>query len=413
MHMQLHFIIVPGLRFEQFKQVSNIVLDQQRTTQNAHDLVDGPADLKVVFDDSDEAICDNSNVYLYADSILGLAPEGFDSQVLFNPLEKEFDLPPVLVKECDVLGRQIEVVRIVRERSLKVGRIVNDASDGKWIVLLVPFSCEADGLIPQDVIHPVKQVFSSFDNIVRMELLTYDEEGSRLLNSEEPGEVKVASIKHIAGQRFVCKPVHRVNIVDFCISNPVEYGYLRDDIDLGVNPDTRFGTSELCPAEYRHTEVDGRGINSIEPPMQFKLLRDAFTLCQRNHIEGKLFIDTIVSEGVCFRQHLTVDRKPAESEKEGLITMRNSDIREFPETPTTKQLTKHQNLQVTPMRERPTASMIVVLDCKTFEESFGKKPRDLSENILPLMHLCSIFELGAKVCISKVRQDFQEVKLCA
>ena len=157
--MQLHFIIVLGLTFERFKQVSDIVLDQQRTTQNAHDLVDGPADLKVVFDDSDEAICDNSNVYLYADSILGLAPEGFDSQVLFNPLEKEFDLPPVLVKECDVLGRQIEVVRIVRERSLEVGRIVNDASDGKWIVLLVPFSCEADGLIPQDVIHPVKQVY--------------------------------------------------------------------------------------------------------------------------------------------------------------------------------------------------------------------------------------------------------------
>ena len=411
--MQSHFIIVLVLTFERFKQVSDIVLDQQRATQNAHDLVDRPADLKVVFDDSDEAISDNGNMYLYADSILGLAPESFDSQVLFDPFEKEFDLPPVLVKECDVLGRKIEVVRIVRERSLKVGRIVNDTSDGKGIVLLVPFSSKADGLIPQDVILPVKQVFSCFDNIVWMELLTYDEEGSRLLNGEEPGEIKVASIKHIAGQRFVCKPVHRVNIVDFCISNPVEYRYLRDDIDLGVNPDARFSTSELCPTEYRHTEVDGRGINSIEPPMQFKLLRDAFTLCQRNHIEGKLFIDTIVSESVGFRQHLTVDWKPAESEKEGLITMRNSNIREFPETPTTKQLTKHQNLKVAPMRERPTAGMIVVLDCKPFEESFGKKPRDLSENILPLMHLCSIFELGAKVCISKVRQDFQEVKLCA
>ena len=411
--MHLHFIIVLCLKFERFKQVSDIVLDQQRATQNAHDLVDRPADLKVVFDDSDEAISDNGNMYLYADSILGLAPEGFDSQVLFNPLEKEFDLPPVLVKECDAFGRKIEVVRIVRERSLKVGRIVNDTSDGKGIVFLVPFSSKADGLIPQDVILPVKQVFSCFDNIVWMELLTYDEEGSRLLNGEEPGEVKVASIKHIAGQRFVCKPVHRVNIVDLCISNPVEYRYLRDDIDLGVNPDARFSTSELCPTEYRHTEVDGRGINSIEPTMQFKLLRDAFTLCQRNHIEGKLFIDTIVSESVGFRQHLTVDWKPAESEKEGLITMRNSNIREFPETPTTKQLTKHQNLKVAPMRERPTAGMIVVLDCKPFEESFGKKPRDLSENILPLMHLCSIFELGAKVCISKVRQDFQEVKLCA
>ena len=411
--MQLHFIIVLGLTFERFKQVSDIVLDQQRTTQNAHDLVDGPADLKVVFDDSDEAIGDNGNVYLYAYSILGLSPEGFDSQVLFNPFEKEFDLPPVLVKECDVLGRKIEVVRIVRERSLKVERIVNDTSDGKGLVLLVPFSNKADGLIPQDVILPVKQVFSCFDTIVWMELLTYDEEGSRLLNGEEPGEVKVASIKHIAGQLFVCKPVHRVNIVDFCISNPVEYRYLRDDIDLGVNPDARFSTSELCPAEYRHTEVDGRGINSIEPPMQFKLLRNASMLCLRNHIEGKLFVDTIVSESVGLRQHLTVDWKPAESEKEGFVTMRNCDICEFPETSTTKQLTKHQNLQVTPMRERPTAGMIVVLDCKPFEESFGKKPRDLSENILPLMHLYSIFELGAKVCISKVRQDFQKVKLCA
>lgn len=86
--MQLHFIIVLVLTFERFKQVSDIVLDQQRATQNADDLVDRPADLKVVFDDSDEAIGDNGNMYWYADSILGLAPKSFDSQVLFNPFEK-------------------------------------------------------------------------------------------------------------------------------------------------------------------------------------------------------------------------------------------------------------------------------------------------------------------------------------
>lgn len=38
--MHLHFIIVLCLTFERFKQVSDIVLDQQRTPQNAHDLVD-------------------------------------------------------------------------------------------------------------------------------------------------------------------------------------------------------------------------------------------------------------------------------------------------------------------------------------------------------------------------------------
>ena len=411
--MQLHFIIVLGLAFERFKQVSDIVLDQQRTTQNAHDHVDGSADLKVVFDDSDEAIGDDGNVYLYSDSILGLTPEGFDAQVLFNPLEKEFDLPPVLVKECNVLGRKIEVVRIVRERSLKVGRIVNDTSDGKGIVLLVPFSSKAYGLIPQDIILPVKQVFSSFDNIVWMELFTYDKEGTGLFNGKEPGKVKVASIKHIAGQRFVCKPVHRVNIVDFCISNPVEYGYLGDDIDLGVNPDARFGTSELCPAEYRHTEVDGCGIDGIESSVQLKLLRNASALCQRNHIEGKLFIDTIVSESVGLRQHLTVDWKPAESEKEGLVTMRNRDICEFPKTPTTKQLTKHQNLQVAPMRERPTTGVIVVLRNEAPKLPLRKEQGYLCKNVLPDMHICSDFDLAAKVAISKVGQVFQKVKLCA
>lgn len=411
--MQLHFIIVLGLTFERFKQVSDIVLDQQRTTQNAHDLIDGPSDLQVVLDDSDEAIGDNGNVYLYADSILRLSPKGFNAQVLFNPFEKEFDLPPVLVEECNILGRKIEVVRIVRERSLKVGRIVNDASNGNGIVLLVPFSGKANGLISQNVVLPVKQVFSCFDNIVWMELLTYDKEGSRLFNGKEPGKVKVASIKHITGKRLIGEPVHRVNIVDFCISNPVEYGYLGDDIDLGVDPDARFGTSELCPAEHRHTEVDGCGIDGIESSVQLKLLCNASALCQRNHIEGKLFIDTIVSERIGLRQHLPVDWKPAESEKEGLVTMRNSDICEFPEASTAEQLTEHQSQQVAPMRERPAAGMIVVLCNETSKLPLRKEQGYLCENVLPDMHICADFDLAAKVAISKVGQVFQKVKPCA
>lgn len=36
-----------------------------------------------------------------------------------------------------------------------------------------------------------------------------------------------------------------------------------------------------------------------------------------------------------------------------------------------------------------------------------------SASALTIVNCAYIFELGAKVCISKVRQDFQEVKLCA
>lgn len=86
-YMQLHFIIIFVLTFEWFKQTSGIFLDQQGTALYAHDFVDGPTKLKVMFDDSDETIVDNGILYIYADCIFGLAPKGFDAQVLFNPFE--------------------------------------------------------------------------------------------------------------------------------------------------------------------------------------------------------------------------------------------------------------------------------------------------------------------------------------
>jgi hypothetical protein len=49
--------------------------------------------------------------YLGSHRVLARAVEGFDSQVLFDPLEKEFDLPPAFVNRCDCQRRQIKVVR--------------------------------------------------------------------------------------------------------------------------------------------------------------------------------------------------------------------------------------------------------------------------------------------------------------
>jgi len=384
--IELSIILLVGFFFEGLEKVSDAVCGECGLAKNAHNLDDWPSDFEVTLDDCNETVGDNCNVYLYADGILGLAPKSLDLKVLLNPFEEEFDLPSVLVQECDVLGWKVEVVRIIRECPMKVFCIVDNAPDGNGIVLPVPLSRESDGLVSQDIVPPPKQVLSCLDDVVRLGLFTYDEECPRLLDGEESGEVKVASVKHIAGKALVCEPVHGIDIMQPCGSNPVEHGNLRDDIDLSVDLDARLSTSKFCPTEHGQAEVDGCRVHSVEPAMQFKLLRNTFGLGNGHHVEGKLLKDSVVSESAGFGQHLPVGWLMAEAEEFGFLTMGNCNIRKLPETSATHKLAKHQNQQMIPMRHRPALGSVVVFGYDTPELPLGKKLDHLGKNELSYMH---------------------------
>ena len=411
--MQLPFIIIPSLVFERLQQVSDVVLDQQRAAQNAHDFDDGTSQLEVVFNDSDEAICDDGNMYLYAYCILRSTPEGLDAEVLLDPFEEQFNLPAILVQQGNVLGGKVEVVRVVCEGPMQLRSVINDAPERERVILLVPLSFESYRLVTKDVVRVFREVFPVLDVVIGMELLTYDEERSRLMDGEEPCEVKVASVKYIAGQRLIGKPVHSVDIVQFGSCNPIEYRYLRDDVNLCVNLNAGLGLPELCPAEYGQAKVNGRGVDGIEAAVQLKRLRDALALCNGDHVKGKLLKDAVVPEVVSFGQHLPVDGLAAEAEKECFPSMGECDVCKFPEPPTALKLAEHKNQQLAPMTQRPAAGMVVVLDGQALEMTLREESCYLSENILTYMHNDAYFETAAKVAISKVRHDFQKIKRCA
>jgi len=61
--------------------------DQQGIAKDTHDLDDRPAKFEVVFNDCNQTIGDDSDMYLYFDSILRFSPKGFDSEMLLNPFE--------------------------------------------------------------------------------------------------------------------------------------------------------------------------------------------------------------------------------------------------------------------------------------------------------------------------------------
>ena len=76
---ELPVVLLLFRSFEWFKQGSDIIQSQQIAAKDSHDFHDGTTDLQVMFDDTNEAICDVGNMYLNTDCILGFLPKGLDA----------------------------------------------------------------------------------------------------------------------------------------------------------------------------------------------------------------------------------------------------------------------------------------------------------------------------------------------
>ena len=411
--IELTIRLIVLLLLERLKQVSDIVRGKCRFAKDAHDLKHWSINLEVVFDGGNETVCDDGDVYLYSYRIFRLTPESFDLEMLLNPFEKKLHLPSILIEENDFFRLEIEVVRVVDEASVQLRSVVDNAPDDTRILFLVRLFGEADTLVFKHVVCTIEDALAVDNFIFRLAFLSDDKEGSEHIDSIESGKVKVSSIKDIASQRLICKPVHRVDIMHLGIGDSVEYGNLRDDVNLGVDLDARLRASELCPSEHCHAEIDGGGVDGIEPAMQFKLFGDAFALSNRHHVESKLLEDTVISERIRLGQHLPIDRLTTKTEVFGFFTMSNRYICKFPEASTTHQLAKHQDQHMVPMRHRPTRRSVVVLRNDTPELPLREKLCYLCKNELSNMHICSILESEAKVCISKPGQGIGELKRCA
>ena len=410
---ELSVIRIFCLQLERLEQVTDAVRGECRLAKNAHDFDNRPANLEVVFDDSNEAVGDDGNVYLDTHCILGLSPKSFDLKMLLDPFEKQLHLPPILVKQGDVLGTEEKIVRVIDEAATQFRSIIDDSPDSTRVLLLILLLGKADALVFEHIVRAIKDAFAIDNLICRLALLPDNEEGSEHMKLIETGEVKVTSVKYIAGKSLICEPVHRVDIMDFSVGNPIEYRNLRGDVNLHMDFNARLCTSEFCPSEHGHTEINDRGVDGIEPAMQFKLLCDTLGLGNGYHMKSKLLEDTVVSEKIGFRKHLSVDGFISKAEMLRLLTMGDCNICKLPECSAANQLAEHQNQHMAPMRKRPSFGPVVVLGEDSPEMPLREKQGYLCKNVLSNMHICSDFESGAKVRISKPGQGIGRLKRCA
>lgn len=395
------------------EEIFNPVFGKQRAAKDAHDFHDWSIDLQVMFDDTDKAIGDDGHMNLDTYGILGLAPEGLDPEMLLDPFEEEFDLPAVSVQQGDVHGGKVEVVGVVGEGSLQIRRIIDDSPEFCWIVIPIVLSRESYCLVPDDIVLSLEEILSGYDLIFRMPLLSNDKECARKIDAKESREVKVPSIKHIASQWLVREPIHGVDIMDVCIGDSVENRNLCDDINLGVDFDTRLCRTKLCPSKDRQAQVDGRRVDGIKSAVKFKLSDDALLLRNLHHVKRKLLKDAVVSNGICLGEQASIDGGFPETEMIRLLFMCDNNISEFSQTAASKKLTKHQNEEVRPMGRSPIMSTVIVLLNKSFEESLWQEFNDLTKNIFLRIHISIVLNNDANIRISNRRHGFYCLNNCA
>jgi len=388
------------------EKFGDAVLCEKRSAEDTQYLVDTSVEIECFLDDSHRTIGYYGGIDLDAHSDLAVAPEFLDLEVLLYPFEESLHFPSVLIEQGNVSCPQEEVVGVVGKCPLQLRGIIDNPPYFGRVMGTIAFGRESHCLVLEDIVIPLKDVFSGSHFVFGPEFLPYNEKGVQQIDAEQPSEIPVPLVKDIAGAGFIFNPVHRIDIMDFCIGDIESHGNVCNDIVLGMHLDSRFGAPELCPFKKFQTKRNGRGIKCIVLPMKSKLTVNPRILCKIDHIIGKTFKKVVISKLIRFGQSALVYWQSAKTEMERLAAVCGSKVRQLTKTATSLQLAVHEYHQLAPWSQFPSFRSIFVFCRHPFKLPFGDKVRNLAENVFALVHACLMNSYPSLITFSKVRQAF-------
>lgn len=140
------------------------------------------------------------------DRVLGRAEERLDAQVLLDPFEEKLHFPSGAIEFGDGQRGQVEVDG-EKDQPLVVFGIV-ELHPAQWVgVTVAAFGCvQLDSLVAAQAARLVHRARIDPPEL-QVRLGPHDEEGLRLVQVAEPGEVDVAPVHDIKAPRLEVYPV--------------------------------------------------------------------------------------------------------------------------------------------------------------------------------------------------------------
>lgn len=182
--------------------------------------------------------------------------------MLFDPFEKQFDLPATAVKVGDALCRQVEVVG-QKDQRLALGIFDLYASDRRWEMLLRIKACQRTQLIADDTARTIRwQRVSSRKAQIRFG--SRHKETASLMQAMQPGKVEIAAIHDVERPGFWNDLVENVHVVQLAIADMNEAGDISAKVEQGMQLDCCFGRAKWSPRKYRQAQIDSGRIQCVD-----------------------------------------------------------------------------------------------------------------------------------------------------
>jgi hypothetical protein len=216
--------------------------------------------MQTFLDDRNKHVSGDRNPDLRLHGVLACAQECFDSQILLDPFEEQFDLPSLTIQIGNHRGGQLH---IVGHESDRVASVVEhfDAANSARVMLDCIEERQSPHLIEDDVcIGSVYGVgITTLESSVA--LCTGDKEAPCGVNGVKAFEIDVTSIHQVEGSCFDHQIVEQVDFVHLAIADIDKTG----DV---VKFDSGLGSTKWSPRMQRQAKVDSACVVCLNSGVQ-------------------------------------------------------------------------------------------------------------------------------------------------
>ncbi len=250
-------------------------------------------------DDYQDHISTNSRPDLGFDGIDALSVKRLDSQVLFDPFKKQFNLPAAFIILRDLLGITVHDVS-QQDYVIMIFRINQpNTPQGMRVTLFGLGACQSDNLIALQSGRGINRC-GGFS--VKLQILLGSDHKSTTTGVQmiQALVIQVGTIHNIDAAGNDGNHIQDLHIVGPAVRNVNKCRYSPLQIHEGVNLNGPLMLPELSSWEQRQTQVNGRRIQRFYRLRELILAIKLLTMSDQYH--GQILIDLPGPIGISIRQ---------------------------------------------------------------------------------------------------------------
>ncbi len=224
------------------------------------------------FEYRDQHVSADRDPNLRFDCVLAGAQKGLDSQMLFDPLEEQLDLPSLPIECCDHLGTESKVVG-QKGQAFAILVFGNNSANHLGIFFGGVVDGEHAGLIADDLCIRTIDWLGVSPLKLCVGLGSRDKERLRLMNGIKPFVIEVAAIQQIERPWLDNKIVQHVDLVGLAVRNADKAWDCAPQVEQRMEFDRTLGSTKRCPRIHRQAQIDRCRIEGVDRSIQIDTQR--------------------------------------------------------------------------------------------------------------------------------------------